>query len=133
MIPTVNAKIKTVKTVSQPSRTYKLDIENNRILGHTDGLEAVRQAFYKILNTERYAYLIYDRAYGVELERFIGKDYEFIVTDLERTITEALQQDDRFVGLKNVAVAKAGNDSMTISFTAITTAGELDYESEVSI
>ena len=33
----------------QPTRTYRLDMEAGRILGMTDGLEAMRQAVLKIL------------------------------------------------------------------------------------
>ena len=41
----------TVET--QPSDTYKLDIEHNRVRGMTDEQDAVRQAIYLILNVER--------------------------------------------------------------------------------
>ena len=47
----------TVET--QPSDTYKLDIEHDRVRGMTDEQDAVRQAIYLILNVERYAYPIY--------------------------------------------------------------------------
>lgn len=38
-----------------------------------DGMEAVKQAVYKILQTERYKYVIYDWNYGVELEDLLEK------------------------------------------------------------
>ena len=41
----------TVET--QPSDTYKLDIEHDRVRGMTDEQDAVRQAIYLILNVER--------------------------------------------------------------------------------
>lgn len=40
----------TVET--QPSDTYKLDIEHNRVRGMTDEQDAVRQAVYLILNVD---------------------------------------------------------------------------------
>ena len=44
-----------------PNKTYKMRIEEERIDGTvTDELDAVRQAVYKILNTERYRYVIYN-------------------------------------------------------------------------
>lgn len=50
-----------------PSYTYKLD--DTRVRGYVDGSEAVKQAVYKILMTERYKYIIYGFNYGVELDR----------------------------------------------------------------
>lgn len=37
------------------------------------GKEALKVWIYKTLKTERYRYLAYDNAYGIELEQFIGK------------------------------------------------------------
>lgn len=51
-----------------PSRTYRLDLEEGRILGMIDGQEAVRQAIHKALITPRWKCLIYDNQYGSELE-----------------------------------------------------------------
>ena len=44
-------------TAVQSSRTWRLDAETGRIAGKIDGLEAVKQAVFKILQTERYAYM----------------------------------------------------------------------------
>ena len=48
----------------QPSRTYRL--KDGRLQGCVDGREAVQQAIYCILNTERFDWLIYNWNYGVE-------------------------------------------------------------------
>jgi hypothetical protein len=44
---------------SDLTRTYKMDFENNRIMGFTDGLDTLQQAITKILFTERFKNLIY--------------------------------------------------------------------------
>lgn len=45
-----------------PSKTYRMNIEEETVSGAiTDDLEAVRQAVYKILNTERYKHIIIPR------------------------------------------------------------------------
>lgn len=36
-----------VETLEQPSQTYDLNLEEGRISGHIDGLEAVKQAVVK--------------------------------------------------------------------------------------
>lgn len=42
-----------------PTKTYKMKLFGDRINGSTDEQEAMKQAIYKILNTERYSYPIY--------------------------------------------------------------------------
>ena len=48
----------------QPSLTYRLDLDNGRIVGKVDGLEAVNQAIRKAIITPRFKCLIYDDQYG---------------------------------------------------------------------
>ena len=82
----------------EPSLTWKLDIENGRIRGLADGEDAVRQAVYCILNTERYETLIYSWDYGVEFVDLIGSPLNYAMTELARRAEEALTQDDRIMG-----------------------------------
>lgn len=51
----------------QPSKTYKLNTDTQTIVGYYDGREAIEQAIYLILNTERFEWVIYSWAYGSEL------------------------------------------------------------------
>ncbi len=45
---------------TEPTYTFNIDYGgDNQIKGYTDSLEAMKQAIYKIINTERYQYLIY--------------------------------------------------------------------------
>ncbi len=69
MIPKSNIDVSEIEIEeNQPSLTYALDIENKRIRGKTDNIEAVKQAVYLILNTERYDCLIFSWNYGAELK-----------------------------------------------------------------
>ena len=79
----------------QPSLTYKLDLENKRIMGTVDNSDSVFQAIQKILNTDKYAYDIYDWNYGHELLKLVGKEFSYIEVKLPQIIEEALLQDDR--------------------------------------
>ena len=73
MIPSKNAILSTnLKIESQPSKNYKLHIEQNTIKGTCDGLEAMKQVVYKILSTERYQHIIYSWNYGIELLDLYG-------------------------------------------------------------
>ena len=68
-----------------------------RVTGKVDGIKALEQAIYNILNTERYEYPIYSFAYGVELNKLIGKEQPYVRSELKRIIREALLQDDRIL------------------------------------
>lgn len=133
MIPEQQVDLTNLEVVSQPSLTYKLDFERKRISGKIDNEEAIRQLVMKILYTERYAYVIYSSNYGVELERMVGKDYDFIVSDLERTISEALLVDDRILDVVDFEMVKTGLDTMSAKFKVISILGDANIETEVNI
>lgn len=84
----------------QPSKTYYMNLETERVIGLTDNQAAMKQAIFKILQTELNHYDIYTD-YGVELEDLIGMPIEYVVPEAERRITEALMRDDRIVAAYN--------------------------------
>jgi len=133
MIPEQQVDLTNLEVVSQPSLTYKLDFERKRISGKIDNEEAIRQLVMKILYTERYAYVIYSSQYGVELDRLIGKDYDFIVSDLERTITEALLADDRILSITDFVAEQTAIDRMSATFTVNSVVGSVNINTEVII
>ena len=134
MIPSrINAITAQAETQTRPSLSYRLDFERKRITGKIDNIEAIRQAIQKILYTERYAWVIYSSQYGVELDRLIGKDYEFIATDIERTISDALLVDDRVLSLQDFVTNQRTLNTMEVSFVVNTIAGKTNMTSEVLI
>ena len=100
MIPQIENSIsnEVIQLINYPNKTYRLS--NKQIVGKIDNLQAIEQTIFHILNVERYAYLIYDDNYGVELEKYIGKDFSYLEATIEDTIKEALTQDDRIVDIK---------------------------------
>jgi len=103
--------------VVQPSRTYRLDLEHGRIRGMTDGAEAVKQAVYKILATERYAHSIYS---GYGLDRRIGPE-------LERCVKEALLEDDRIESVEDFRMDWSG-DEVVVRCVVVSIYGDLAIE-----
>ena len=102
MIPSVNDILTNeLKTETLPSKDYKLRIEQNNINGFCDELEVMEQVIYKILNTEKYQYLIYSFDYGIELIDLYGEPVSYVCSELKRRITEALIQDDRIESVDN--------------------------------
>ena len=117
--------------VEQPSNTYRLDLDKKKILGYTDGIEAIKQAIYKIIFTERYNYAIYSWNYGIELEDLFGKPKDFVYSDLERRITEALLQDDRINSVDNFVFSSNKGD-VSVTFTVNTVFGDVQVERRVN-
>lgn len=116
MLPESNVNLTELELNVQASKTYKLDLDKKRINGYVDNEDAIMQAVMKILNTERYAYVIYSSEYGVELERLIGADLDFVISDLKRTITEAILADDRMISITDFSIEKSGLNSLQTSF-----------------
>lgn len=133
MIPEQEVNLTNLEVVNQPSLTYRLDFERKRISGKIDNEDAIMQLVMKILYTERYAYVIYSSQYGVELDRLIGKEYDFIVSDLERTITEALLADDRILNITDFTTEQTSIDRMTASFMVNSIIGATNISTEVKI
>lgn len=123
--------IRNIEEVVLPSYTYQ--VKNGRIHGYIDGLEAMRQAVEKILLTERFEWVIYSSNYGVELERLIGKPYDFVKADLERTISQALLVDTRIKSVQNFFIERQTKDSLLCVFEVHTISGLFKVEKEVTL
>lgn len=106
----------------QNTETYKMIIPLQIINGKTDEQDAMIQAIYKILNTERYAYPIYSDNYGIELIDLIGEDAEWVCAELQRRIEEALYQDERIKEINNFDFTIEDN-KVHVSFTVCTVYG----------
>ncbi|MGO4545791.1 DUF2634 domain-containing protein [Paenibacillus sp. 2TAB23] len=111
----------------ETSVTYKLDWMNNRIVGMTDSLDAVKQAVFKILQTERYDFFIYSSDYGAELQGLIGEAPSFVRSEMERRIREAVMQDERVSGVTDFQF-EVIEDFASIRFTVISEFGSFGEE-----
>ena len=108
-----------------PSYTPKIDFERNRIMGTVDNIDAMEQAIYLILQTERYESIIYNWYYGVEFDTLIGKSRELITSELERRIKEALTEDDRINRISDFEI-EFTSDKAIVSFTVNTIFGDIE-------
>ncbi|ERT61262.1 MULTISPECIES: DUF2634 domain-containing protein [Megasphaera] len=109
----------------QPSKTYKLDYETDgQVRGYCEDLRAVEQAIYKILNTERYKFLIYSWNYGIELADLFGKPIPYVYAEIQRRIIEALLADDRIIEVSGFEFSNSGGD-VFVTFDAVTRYGVL--------
>lgn len=133
MIPNTNDDLRNDFEFEElPTNTFKLNIEDDKVYGFNDGLEAMKQAIYLILNVERYEYLIFSWNYGIELADLFGKSITFVLPELERRITEALVQDSRITSVEDFDFEVKKN-KVFCTFKVKTIFGEINAERVVNI
>ena len=132
MLPTTPKTIlgttEVIKQADMPSKTYRIDFQTGRISGTVDSREAMVQAIRKILQTERFQYLIYSWNYGMEWSQLIGKSRETALANLKQQLESALLQDDRILSITDLNVTDSGRRFLTVSFTANTIFGAVGEE-----
>lgn len=134
MIPSTNTILTSdIEVVTQPDLTYRMYIGQERIQGTCEGLEAIRQAIYKILNTERYDHVIYSWNYGIRLIDLYGEPMTYVIPELERRIQNALSIDDRVLSCDNFEFDTSQRNSVLVKFTAHTIYGDTNIERSFNI
>lgn len=116
----------------ESSRTYYIQQEKKRTVGQCDNLEAIKQAVWKIIHTERYESLIYSNDYGIELRDLIGEDITFVMSEIKDRISEALLQDSRMKEINQFEITRK-KDTLYVTFQVITELGDFTQGMEVSI
>ena len=116
-----------------PTKTYKIDPVNKRIIGVISDEETVMQFIRKVLSTEKYAYEIYDWYYGNELMNLVGYPYDYVVARIPNIFREALLVDDRITDVRDFVFTQTAIDTMTVSCQVDTVYGTIAYEQEVAI
>ncbi len=114
----------------ETSNTYA--ICGDRITGYIDGIEAIKQAVYLILNTERFEYIIYSWDYGVELYDLFGEPIDFVKSELKRVIKEALEQDERIIDVNDFVFEVRKKNILNVKFTVNSIFGDFESEKEVN-
>lgn len=120
-----------IYTYREPDVTYRLNEKN--VSGKIDKLEAMKQAVYHIIMTERYSNPIYDLNYGIELQQYIGKDFGFLVAGIQETLRDALLQDDRITDVIVTDISKSTEqkNSCLVQFEVYTIYG--NYTEEMNV
>lgn len=134
MIPSVkNELFMALEVETLPSKNYKMDFGHNIINGSVDELEAVKQAVFKILNTQRYQYPVYSWDYGIELDDLFGEPADYVCAELERRVREALTADDRIDSVDNFKFDLSKKKTVSVSFSVHSIYGSFDESKAVKI
>lgn len=129
---TIGQAVEITPAADHPTRTYKADFDTGRVAGFVDETEAMKQAIFKILQTERFSFLIYSWNYGIELNAVVGKSYPVFSSEIKRVITEALLADSRITDVTDFQVEQIDKRTARVSFTAETIFGEIPVERTVT-
>ncbi len=109
----------------ESSLTYHMKLDRDRVIGNTDEIEAMKQAIYKIIFTERYEHVIYSWDYGIELKDLFGMPQSYVRAELPRRFNEALLQDERIISLSDFTMKFEKRGNVSVYFIAHTIFGDV--------
>lgn len=104
---------------------YEIDFVTGALTGRViTGIDAVIQWIRLTLGTERYFYNQFSWDYGSELETLIGREEskEYIESEVNRMITDALSVNDAIEGITDMTISTE-KDSLYAEFTVNTIYG----------
>lgn len=133
MIPKTSFDANAFEITEQPTLTHRMNREKEYIKGKIDEIEAMKQAVYKILMTERYGSIIYSGNYGVELTDLFGQPVSYVCPELERRITEALLWDSRIESVSDFEFDLSKKGAVAVRFKVQTVFGAFEAERTVNI
>jgi len=129
-----------VEIIKQPSLVYGYitvadDSGENksRINGYIDELDAVRQAVFHIVYTERGYYQIYDLDYGIEAKQLINKSYNYFRIRIEQIVQDALYQDDRITDVRLINTEQIDHKSARAFFGIQTIYGNMQEHFDIPL
>lgn len=118
------------KTIA-PLRTYKYDPRTKRVVGQIEGLEAVKQMVFFILNTEVEEADIYNGNYGSRIKDLYGKSMRYAELVIEGRIREALSICNFIKSVDNFEIQRIDNTKLLVRFDIDSTEGM--YKEEISV
>lgn len=117
---------------SKIPKEYEIDFKTGQLTGRiVKGAEAIKVWIWLVLQTARYRYYIYSWDYGNEFEELIGRGYseEYINAEAQRMTEDCLLVNENIESITDFSVGME-NDQLTISFTANTIYGAIQFDNE---
>lgn len=107
------------------NESYYLNIDHMTMSERlTKPIDAVAQAIFVTLSTERYASPIYPQEFGIQTRDLIGKHIDYVIPVMKKRIKNALTYDDRILNVDSFDF-KEMDDALFVSFKCTTIYGPL--------
>jgi phage terminase large subunit-like protein len=119
------------ENVQEDTKTFAINTKTNNISGFVDGLDALIQSVYLMLNIEADQYIIYPYTYGVNTLDLIGKPVYYVEAVLPDRIKETLLSDDRITDVSDFEFT-ADKSKLHVKFIVTSIYGTFDQETVVS-
>jgi hypothetical protein len=123
-----NVELKAVEKHAVP-KEYEIDFKSGQLTGRiVEGKEAIQVWVWLALQIPRYRHSIYSWDYGNEFEELIGQGYteEYIEAEAKRMTSDCLLINKNIQSITGFSVSME-NSSLTISFTANTIYGSIEF------
>ncbi len=139
LLPTFSEEVvEEFEYTQEPGYTYRMKVDQEdgtagQFIGYIDGRDAVEQAVYKILNTERGENEIYRDQYGVEIDDLFGKPIPYVIPELDRRVKDALLQDDRISAVGNFTFELPKKGIIHMTFTVTSIYGEIEISQNINM
>lgn len=139
LLPVVSEEVvEEFEYTQEPGLTYRMKVDQEdgtagQIIGYVDGREAVEQAVYKMLNTERGENEIYRDQYGVEIDDLFGKPMPYVIPEVDRRITEALLMDDRIEAVGDFSFDIPRRGVLHVSFLVTSIYGNIEINQNIEV
>ena len=139
ILPSFLQSLNNTKTIKEDSqvvkmpREYGIDFDTGQLTGKiVEGIEAIKVWIWLCLHTERFRHAIYSSDYGTALDQYFGHvlSDEYINTDCESEVTDALLINDYIESIENFGAVKDG-EHLRISFRVVTKFGSLEVDENV--
>lgn len=115
--------------IEAPTKTYRLNFSGKPSTGMITGVDAMKQAVFLILHTERFDYEMFSWNYGIYLSPLIGKNISYCLqAQLQQAIEESLLQDDRVLEVCDFIFERPKRGVLVVQFTVKTTQGNIISE-----
>ena len=113
------------------TQTFGLNLTRNIIGGKIDGLAALQQRIYLMLNIEADQYIIYPWTYGITTIDLFGKPIHYVAAVIPDRIKETLLSDDEITDVSDFEFDVDGR-KLTVRFVVKTIYGDLTQETVVT-
>lgn len=130
MLPKVSVDVSEEAGKRMPTKAFRIDFDEKKVGGIIDGEEALKQAIYVALMTERYKYAVFSHYYGTDYRDAFSEGYVEAMGKVRYAVEDSLKYDDRILSVGDFAFEKRGK-AMCVSFKVRSVYGELDFETEV--